>query len=360
MLTTAKTALNDAIRKKKLRHNPAKYVELPKPRKRRPLVWTDARVRSWLDTGKKPAKVMVWTPAQTGNFLDFVLDDDHYALWHLICYKPLRRSEVAGVAEHDFDPTVGQLLILDTHTGIAEDDADDGWSGEDWDDTKSDTSQRSLALDEVTNQVLALHVRNQQHRRHELGSRWVGSGRLFTDPTGAALDPGWISQKFERFLARHAAIRKRFLQDGWSMERIMKAHKVTERAINIALAMPLPPIRLHDTRHGAASLMLAAGTDITIVKEECGHATAAFTRDTYQHVYPELARAAANKTASIVPRGNVKQNYAKTSVHTMCTPADKTDSNPEPVIGGTPGQPWWGGPGSNRRPTGYESVALTS
>ncbi|MFD0555688.1 tyrosine-type recombinase/integrase [Stackebrandtia endophytica] len=136
----------------------------------------------------------------------------------------------------------------------------------------------------------------------------------------------------------------------------MKAHKVTERAINIALAMPLPPIRLHDTRHGAASLMLAAGTDITIVKEECGHATAAFTRDTYQHVYPELARAAANKTASIVPRGNIKQNYMHAHAYTMRTPEDKTDNNPEPVIGETPGQPWWGGPGSNRRPTGYESL----
>ncbi|GAA4921926.1 integrase-like protein [Stackebrandtia albiflava] len=356
--TTAKSALNDAIRKKKLRHNPAKYVELPKPRKRRPLVWTDARVRTWLETGKKPAKVMVWTPAQTGNFLDFVLDDDHYALWHLICYKPLRRSEVAGIAEHDFDPRVGQLLILDTHTGV-EQEADD-WGDEDWDDTKSDTSQRSLALDTVSNEVLALHVRRQQHRRGELDDAWAGSGRLFTGPTGAALDPEWISQKFERFLTRHATIRRRFLQDEWTRERIRNTHKVTDRAIDVALAMPLPPIRLHDTRHGAASLMLAAGCDITIVKEECGHATAAFTRDTYQHVYPELARHAANQTASIVPRNAKTPKRMHEHVPTTCSPTDKTDTNPDPVMSVTAGQTWWGGWGSNPRPTGYESAALTS
>jgi len=40
---------------------------------------------------------------------------------------------------------------------------------------------------------------------------------LLTDSTGAALDPVWISQKFERFLIRRAEIRKRILDDGWFM-----------------------------------------------------------------------------------------------------------------------------------------------
>jgi len=39
---------------------------------------------------------------------------------------------------------------------------DDGWLGEERDDTTSDTS-RYLALDEVTNEVLALHVRTRHH-----------------------------------------------------------------------------------------------------------------------------------------------------------------------------------------------------
>gem|GEM_PF-4381816 len=40
---------------------------------------------------------------------------------------------------------------------------------------------------------------------------------MLTDSTGAALDPVWISQKFERFLIRRAEIRKRILDDGWFM-----------------------------------------------------------------------------------------------------------------------------------------------
>ena len=91
--------------------------------------------------------------------------------------------------------------------------------------------------------------------------------------------------------------------------------------------MPLPPIRLHDTRHGAASLALAAGVDITVVSGECGHATAAFTRDVYQHVYPEIAAEAAETVASIVPRNTKTVHRAERDAPTLRPPADKTDTH---------------------------------
>ncbi|GIH45456.1 Phage integrase family protein [Microbispora rosea] len=53
-------------------------------------------------------------------------------------------------------------------------------------------------------------------------------------------------------------------------------------------------MRLHDLRHGAASLMLAAGVDLKVVQETLGHVSSTFTRDTYTSVYPEVARAAAD------------------------------------------------------------------
>uniref|UniRef100_UPI00387398F5 tyrosine-type recombinase/integrase n=1 Tax=Actinoallomurus rhizosphaericola TaxID=2952536 RepID=UPI00387398F5 len=61
-----------------------------------------------------------------------------------------------------------------------------------------------------------------------------------------------------------------------------------------------PSIRLHDLRHGAASLMLAAGVDIKIAQHTLGHVTSAFTRDTYTSVYPEISRAAAEHTAALI------------------------------------------------------------
>jgi hypothetical protein len=44
----------------------------------------------------------------------------------------------------------------------------------------------------------------------------------------------------------------------------------------------LPPIRLHDLRHGAASLSLAAGNDLKTVQDLLGHDSIVLTADTYR------------------------------------------------------------------------------
>jgi integrase len=64
----------------------------------------------------------------------------------------------------------------------------------------------------------------------------------------------------------------------------------------------LPPIRLHDLRHGAASLMLAGGVSMKTVQETLGHSSLVLTANTYTSVYPEVATAAAEAAAAIVPR----------------------------------------------------------
>jgi len=52
-------------------------------------------------------------------------------------------------------------------------------------------------------------------------------------------------------------------------------------------------LRLHDLRHTHATMMLKAGVHPKIVSERLGHATVAFTLDTYSHVVPGLQEAAA-------------------------------------------------------------------
>jgi len=59
----------------------------------------------------------------------------------------------------------------------------------------------------------------------------------------------------------------------------------------------LPPIRLYDLRHGAATIALAAGVDIKGVSEQFGHTTTTLTRDTYQSVLRQLHRDAADAVA---------------------------------------------------------------
>jgi hypothetical protein len=62
----------------------------------------------------------------------------------------------------------------------------------------------------------------------------------------------------------------------------------------------LPPIRLHDLRHGAASLSLAAGNDLKIVQTMLGHSSIVLTADTYTSVLPDLDQLVAEATARIV------------------------------------------------------------
>jgi site-specific recombinase XerC len=61
-------------------------------------------------------------------------------------------------------------------------------------------------------------------------------------------------------------------------------------------------VRLHDLRHGAASLRLAAGVDIGIVSKILGHSTISITADTYSHLLEGVGREAVERAAALVPR----------------------------------------------------------
>lgn len=49
-------------------------------------------------------------------------------------------------------------------------------------------------------------------------------------------------------------------------------------------ACSLPPIRLHDMRHGTCSLMLSGGVPIEVVQMILGHSSPAVTRRVYAHL----------------------------------------------------------------------------
>jgi hypothetical protein len=60
--------------------------------------------------------------------------------------------------------------------------------------------------------------------------------------------------------------------------------------------------RTHDLRHGAASLSKAARQDTKIISELLGHHRTSFTDDVYVHVFPDVAKEAAEARAAVVPR----------------------------------------------------------
>ena len=63
-----------------------------------------------------------------------------------------------------------------------------------------------------------------------------------------------------------------------------------------------PRIRLHHLRHGAASLMLAAGVPAKVVQEQLGHSSIAITMDLYSHLMPGMKRDASERLAALLDR----------------------------------------------------------
>jgi hypothetical protein len=59
-------------------------------------------------------------------------------------------------------------------------------------------------------------------------------------------------------------------------------------------------VRLHDLRHGAASLAHEAGADLKALQDLLGHSSIVVTADTYTSVLPQVQRRCADATAALV------------------------------------------------------------
>ena len=84
---------------------------------------------------------------------------------------------------------------------------------------------------------------------------------------------------------------------------------VVWRAARVAAGVP--DVRVHDLRHTAASLWLAAGADPKVVQRVLGHATAAMTMDLYGHLVDASLWQAARliggtRGASEPPQGRIR------------------------------------------------------
>jgi integrase len=244
------------------------------------LTLTRQKVDLWASLPMRPYPVMLWTPAQTGAFLDQVAGDRLYAMWLVFAFGGLRRGEVAGPRWPDIDLDAGVLRVETERIQL-------GWEVAE-DEPKSEASAAPLPLDEAT--VAALRAWRKAQMREQLaaGPAWVSSGRVFTREDGRALHPALITHWF-----RHAAF-----------------------------AAHLPPVRLHDLRRGTGSLMHAAGADMKAISTRLRHATTAITADVYTTVFAERAGTLAADITRLVPRAAASGTAGPTSV-----PQD----GPEPV-----------------------------
>jgi hypothetical protein len=117
----------------------------------------------------------------------------------------------------------------------------------------------------TTAAALRAHRAVQLAERAAAGSRYRDTGYVITRPNGDPIAPDWLTRYF------------RSLCDGAG----------------------LPPIRLHDLRHGAASLA-AAGAGLKVVQDMLGHSSIVLTADTYTSVLPDVGRKAAEDAGSLI------------------------------------------------------------
>jgi len=249
---TLRAALNAAVRRGLIVRNPARYVELPRGRRPHAVVWTPPRIAQWRATGERP-RVAVWTATQTATFLHEVRDHRLYLLFRLVTLLGLRRGEVIGLQWSDVDLETGYLTISHQVRQVG--------ATIEVGKPKSEASNRVIALDHGS--IILL-------RRHRDASRdtlfGAPVGYLFFNGLGQPIRPDALTSLFRLLNTRSG----------------------------------LPPIRLHDLRHGAASLSLAAGNDLKTVQDMLGHASIVLTADTYTSVLPSLARQSAEATARLV------------------------------------------------------------
>lgn len=290
-------ALTDASKLSKIRlDNPADGVWRSKGGKRKqgrakPLLWTAERVEQWEKTGVVPAKVMVWTSDQCGAFLDFAEASGErlYPAFHLDAYYGPRRGELVGAEEQDLSLARRRLHVLQAQ------------SDDELDDTKTEAGYRQIPLDDETVRVLKAWHKRKLEERLRWGELYQDAGRVFCYEDGTALKAEYLSSRFRILIERCANIRAKAAEK-WSVERIVRKFRTTEAAVEAALRMTLPPIRFHDLRHGAATMLIAAGVDDKFVSEVLGHASVAFTKDVYAVVAEELAEDATRKISAFIPR----------------------------------------------------------
>ncbi len=143
---TLNSALNTAVRRGLIRRNPATTVDLPRP---------------------SPVASSAWTSEEVATFLTAIEDDPLAVLYRLLVLAGLRRGEAVGVRWSDLDLPGGTLTVHRQVVSVA---------GElIVAPPKSEAGRRTVALDEVTVELLRLR------QRRDRIDHWASTDQDFDD-----------------------------------------------------------------------------------------------------------------------------------------------------------------------------------
>lgn len=183
-----------------------------------------------------PEVAKIFNPEQLAAYLEAARETRYHALLRLLAVTGMRLGEALGLKWADVNLRNGTVTVrrsIDTRKGRPKPEGDE---------TKTAAARRTVRLDGETLALLA-EIKQRQAKQRVLLLRQEGAF-VFNNPgTG-------------KLVSIHAV------------------HRAHRRALKLA---GLPHIRIHDLRHTAASILIAAGVPVTTVADLLGHATAATT-----------------------------------------------------------------------------------
>ncbi|MGW2789511.1 tyrosine-type recombinase/integrase [Streptomyces sp. NPDC001251] len=233
-----RSALSAACREEMITRNVAKLVEPPRP---------------------KPRELSPWSLDETLAFLSAARPDPLYAAFVLAIAMGLRRGELVGLRWSDIDLDQRTLTVrqqLQRRRGVLYND-----------ETKGRRS-RALPLPAMCVAPLRWHRMRQAAARASAGAAWQETGYVFTTRTGRPVEPRNVHRSFVR----------------------------------VSAAAGLRVVRLHDARHGCATLLTAAGVAPRVVMEILGHSQISLTMDVYTHVVQDTQREAISHMDRLLRR----------------------------------------------------------
>ncbi|MER6631115.1 site-specific integrase [Streptomyces sp. NPDC000987] len=207
----------------------------------------------------EPRELRPWTLDETLTFLEAARTDGLYAAFVLAVALGLRRGEILGLQWKDVDLDRRTLTVRTTlHRG----------GKELYLDTTKNRRARVIPVPLMCVAPLRWQRLRQAAQREAAGAEWQESDLVFTTRSGRPIEPRNLYRSFLR----------------------------------ISDAAGLPKVRLHDTRHGCASLLFAAGVAPRTVMEILGHSQIAVTMNVYTHVSDDHRREAMGHMDRLLKR----------------------------------------------------------
>lgn len=204
-------------------------------------------------------EMRVLTAGQAQRLLEAARGDRLEALYVLALYTGMRQGELLGLRWNDIALDAGAIQVTRS-LQISRDGYRLG-------DPKTESSRRHLPLVPAAVDALRAHRVRQHTERLGRGAAWEDHGLVFANALGRPVTPSSLRGRSFRPLLDAAG---------------------------------LPPVRFHDLRHTAATLLLLQGVHAKVVSEMLGHATITITLDTYSHVLPSMKQEAADALARLL------------------------------------------------------------